>query len=179
MKTNTKKNVMIISLLITVIFLSIGYAFLGIKLDNETLTTSLNVKWKVGITSITSIETEGRSKNLKTEVNGPSAAFDIYMEEKDEKIIYTINVKNTGTLDAKLDEIIITKKEENINYIVEGIKAGDVLKQGENVIFTLTLNYDKPKIKTIQKEENENDEEILLEKGIKDTVKIHLNYVQN
>ncbi len=83
------------------------------------------------------------------EVNSPSftsnkANFYISLAEKGDKIVYELTIKNSGTLNAKIDSIYIipeNKPSDQIIYSVGGINLGDELKAGESTKMTVTAMY--------------------------------------
>lgn len=83
------------------------------------------------------------------EVNSPSftsnkANFYISLAEKGDKIVYELTIKNSGTLNAKVDSIYIipeNKPSDQIIYSVGGINLGDELKAGESTKMTVTAMY--------------------------------------
>lgn len=83
------------------------------------------------------------------EVNSPSftsnkANFYISLASKGDKIVYELTIKNSGTLNAKIDSIYIipeNKPSDQIIYSVGGINLGDELKAGESTKMTVTAMY--------------------------------------
>ncbi len=83
------------------------------------------------------------------EVNSPSftsnkASFYISLAGKGDKIVYELTIKNSGTLNAKIDSIYIipeNKPSDQIIYSVGGINLGDELKAGESTKMTVTAMY--------------------------------------
>ncbi len=145
MSNRDKKNIMIVALLIAVVFMSVGYALLSTKLDVQGTSTIVDPVWDVGIISISENSTEGYANSLNsTVINKFSAKFNVELQMPNDKVTYTINVKNEGTIDAKLNSISIMPENYNegfIKYEIEGIKAGEVLSVGESKTFTLSVMY--------------------------------------
>lgn len=145
MSNRDKKNIMIVALLIAVVFMSVGYALLSTKLDIQGTSSIIDPVWDVGIVSISENSTEGYASSLNsTVINKFSAKFNVELQMPNDKVTYTINVKNEGTIDAKLNSITIMPEDYNegfIIYDIEGIKAGEVLSVGQSKIFTLSVMY--------------------------------------
>lgn len=145
MNNRDKKNVMIIALLIAVVFMSVGYALLSAQLDIKGTSTIVDPVWDVKIVSISSTETEGYGESISATVeNKFSAKFNAEFTMPGDKVTYVINVKNEGTIDAKLNSITITPEDYAdgfIIYSIDGLEAGDELPAGESKMFTLTSSY--------------------------------------
>ena len=172
MRTNNNKKILLLFFLVVIASLSIGYVATGFKLNNEKLLNSSGLKWDVELSRVTSIETQGSGRSINTFLNGTIADIKYGSIGVDDSIIYTMNVVNNGTLDAKLNQIIVfgLNDEENF-YMVDGLDVGMVLKSGENRLFTLTVgNYDSNTV-------TESNEEYTLEKIV--DLKLILDFVQN
>lgn len=168
MSNKNKKNLMIILLLVSIIFMSVGYAMLSIEIEQKQNYASSDSVWDIKITAISSIETQGLAENISATIeNNFSAKFNSSLQTPNDKVAYMINVKNHGTIDAKLSSINIIpsdNQENNISYSIEGIELDEVLKSGESKLFTLVAHYDND----IPSEEEINKEVTLI-----------LDYIQN
>lgn len=145
MRNRDKKNIMIIALLVAVVSMSVGFAFLSSEIEVSGTSQITDPKWDVKIVSISSTETEGYGKSLSATVeNKFSAKFSSEFTMPGDKVTYVINVKNEGTIDAKLNSITITPENYNegyITYSIDGLQAESILKVGESTMFTLTAMY--------------------------------------
>ena len=138
-----KKDIFILILILTITFASVGFAMIfGIK-DNMQ-TRMLNERAKAEITKIISISTEGTARDIRSFIKDELTVV-VYPEviEKNSKIIYTMNVKNTGNTDIELNGIDITPKIGNhLLYTISNISVGDVLEIGESKVFSVEISYD-------------------------------------
>lgn len=145
MNVRDKKNIMIVALLIAVAFMSVGYALLSEQLEIKGTSTIVDPVWDVKLISISSTATEGYGQSLQASVeNKFSAKFNAQFQMPGDKVTYIINVKNEGTINAKLNSISITPEDYNdgfIIYTIDGLEAGDVLKAGDAKMFTLSIEY--------------------------------------
>lgn len=152
MNNRDKKNVMIVALLIAVVFMSVGYALLSTELDVSGTSKIIDPVWDVKIVSISSTETEGYGTSINASVENKSRAkFNAQFQMPGDKVTYVINVKNEGTMDAKLNSITITPEnysEGFIVYTIDGLEAGDTLNAGESKMFTLSASYNSEKTET-------------------------------
>lgn len=161
MNNRDKKNIMIVALLIAVVFMSVGYALLSTQLEIKGTSTIVDPVWDVKLMSISSTETEGYGTSISATIeNKFSAKFNTEFQMPGDKVTYVINVKNEGTIDAKLNSITITPDDYNdgvIIYSINGLEAGDELTVGESKMFTLTASYnseivEKPTTEYLSKE---------------------------
>lgn len=171
-----KKNIMIMFLFLAVFSLSIGFAVIGTKINNKDMLTSLAFKWDIGISKVVSVETEGNAKSDDTITDGATFSANISLPSKNDKIIYTLNVKNSGNVDSKLNNIVVSLPDSNLSYSIDGIKASDILRKGENHLFTLTVEKQEESKKNNDLEQGE--EEILFDDKIVN-LKLMLDFVQN
>ena len=132
-----KKKIMLVLILLLFVSLSVGYAFLVLNMSGNTLLTSSHFKWDIKMNNISSIETVGNARSINTLLNGGVGLFEYSTVGSDDKIIYTINIVNSGSFDAKLNEIIVNGID---NYLIDGIDAGLVIKSGESRLFTFSVN---------------------------------------
>ena len=168
MNIRDKKNIMIVAMLIAITFMSAGYVLLSEQLDVRNAITSVNPVWDVKILSISSIETEGYAQSIQESIENKYVVnFNSEFQTNGDKITYVINVKNEGTIAAKLSSIIINPKYENeyLTYTVEGIEVGDKLNIGESKMFTFTIEYN-------------NEIDTLVDETIIDEVKLTLDYTK-
>ena len=57
---------------------------------------------------------------------------------------YDVTVKNSGTLDAKVDKITLTDSNNPaIIFETSGINEGDILEASDTHTFTVKVSYDK------------------------------------
>lgn len=104
------RNLIIIMLCITIIFMAIGFSYLCIKLEHITNTPP------VFDVSITKVEKETavkggliEPKSAKEIINkGKTVKFNFELNSPKDELAYTITIKNTGTIPANIIKIIST-----------------------------------------------------------------------
>lgn len=161
--TNDKKNRIIVALLVTVVFMTIGFALVTAKIDFDGRTSLTEIFWDVKITNIVSIDTEESGSYISHTNEGKTTLkLNTLLKEKGDKVTYVINVLNDGTIDAILDNIDISSKDDDVIYSIENIEAGETLKKGESKQFIITAYF---------------NEEKEVKEAIKE-MKIHLDYIQ-
>jgi len=155
------KNLVIGMLCAVVCIMAVAYAAFSTTLNvNGTATISSN--WKVGFTDIiceaTEVEGGATSINVGEETvelaaNGSlvgeagtstSATFDVTFLQPGDSAVCTVTVKNSGTLNAKVETLTVTNPSGGIiTYVVDSIAQGDKLAAGAADTFTITATYDE------------------------------------
>ena len=139
------KNAVIIALLVTIAFMSVGYALLSAEIDNNQMKTSItDAKRKnIKITTITSIETIGNAEDTKSFISNENEVT-MYprLLEFGDTIIYTINIKNDGNIDEVLNSIEV-EADDSIAYVIDNLSAGDIVTAGDSKIFTISLSLNE------------------------------------
>ena len=112
MESERKSKGIIIGVLCAVIvFMSIGFAALSSQLTingNATISDT----WNVQIASITKKEgSDGVTETSQPTFTATTANFNVSLKEPGDYAIYTVTVKNTGSLDAVLTRITETEGE--------------------------------------------------------------------
>ncbi len=101
----------------------------------------------IGFTDMQVDDIIGGAKELsKPSFTSTKANFYISLSGPGDKIVYDLTIKNSGTLNAKVDSIYIVpenKPDDNIIYSVGGINLGDELDAGESVHMTVTAMYNR------------------------------------
>ena len=146
MKRNSKK----IIILILILSISIGFAYLSATLNIAGLIGYKGNSWNIYFDNVQIINNiEGTNKptinNSKDEVN-----FSVSMGEPSELYEFSIDVVNDGTIDAMIDEIIKTginsNNSEYLDYTVTYINGNnltrkDLLTHGSRVRLDIKVSY--------------------------------------
>lgn len=107
-KTVNIRNLIIIMLCITIICMGVGFAYLSVVLENKTKEKST---LEVTFTKVTAetpikggiISPSGEKKLLNS---NKTLDFNFTLYTPRDELAYTITVKNTGTLTAKIEDVI-------------------------------------------------------------------------
>lgn len=149
MESERKSKGIIIGVLCAVIvFMSIGFAALSSQLTirgNATISDT----WNVQIASITKKEgSTGVTETAQPTHTATTANFNVSLKEPGDYAIYTVTVKNTGSLDAVLTQITETEGEGGsaaIKYTVTpaaGSEQGSTLaKENGTHTFDVKVEY--------------------------------------
>jgi len=147
MKKMMVKNLIIVALCLTIVFLSVGFCVLSMKLDEY---REESASYNVSIDRIV-MGTVVNSGNIK-----PFSSYDITNEDKTVKFIfqlynpndsisYSVFIKNKGNIPAKIDKVI-----ESLNYnkselypiqITYDDIDGKVLNPNDEVELVVSINY--------------------------------------
>lgn len=140
MKKNDKKDVMIMFLLIVVLLLSVGYTLLSIQFRN--MANEKVEKWNVGFDSIGDISTDGTGLDISNKIESNSVAtFEVILKDTSDKVKYDVNVRNSGTMDAKIGSIMLISDNNYVKFSLESVNAEDVIRRGESKKFSLIATY--------------------------------------
>ena len=140
MSESKSKNIVIVALCITLIFMGVGFSYLSQTLTiNGTASVDSNANWDIEIDSITPVEavyahTAVTGNDLTTKFGNASSAtldssnnvlgkayvdqtskteatFDVIFNEPGDYVVYQVTVGNHGTIDAKLTSAVIDDSE--------------------------------------------------------------------
>ena len=143
MKKKKKKNIMIIVLCFVLLLMGVGYAVVSQRLTIGG-TAKMQGEWDVRITNIQLSRKTGLAKDNSHKYENLSASFQTETLAPGDMLEYTVSVSNRGNIDAKVSEINATLDgPEAIKYTVEGIKKGDVIKEGVTKEVIITIKFDE------------------------------------
>lgn len=153
MKKNINiRNLIIVVLCITIICMGIGFAYLSVVLENKdkekhVLDVSItNIKEETPIKG--GMASPKGSKELKNDKKTIDFNFTLFTPQ--DELAYTITVKNTGTLDAKIEDIITYPnylEDENAKKTIYPITithndlSGKTLEPDEELEIKLVISY--------------------------------------
>ena len=137
MESERKSKGIIIGVLCAVIvFMSIGFAALSSQLKingNATISDT----WNVQITNIEKKESStGATATSDPTFTATTANFNVSLKEPGDYAIYTVTVKNTGSLDAVLTRITETEGEGGSAAIIYTVTPGAGSEQGSTLAKT-------------------------------------------
>lgn len=141
-------NKIVIILVAIGAFLIVWYATFAQSLGfNARQQTADSGALNIGFINMEINDIVGGAKELgKPSFTSNKANFYISLSGPGDKIVYNLTIKNSGTMDAKVDSIYIipeNKPDDQIIYSVGGISLGDELKAGESVDMTVTAMYNR------------------------------------
>ena len=138
--SNRNTNIFLVSTFLILLFcLTIGYSVLSnvlsIKGDIAVRPTK-----DIRITSVTGpVMANGAYENTNFRFSHDLLSVNGVLPNDNSTLTYTITIKNNGTSDMDLTDIINTCNDSNIYYELNGIKLGDTIEAGTSITFTLTL----------------------------------------
>lgn len=152
---DSHKTSLILILLAVVVVMAVGYAAFAQQL-NITGTAQINSTWDVHIEEISVASELNQGKNISATVASDklSVNFQAELVIPSSSVTYNVTVKNSGTIDAKLDSLLFDNSQnEAIKYSYSGIALNDVIESGETQTFTVTVTFDEnytkdPEVKT-------------------------------
>ena len=146
MEANGKKNLAIGMLVAAICIMAIGYAALAQTLTING-TAEITGTWDVHLQNV-----QQTAKSETAKVNTPSISstvvtFDVELLQPGDYVTYTVDVKNGGTIDAKLKDLTTTLQSvadggsSQIEWTFSGMAKDDVLAAGQTKTVTLTATY--------------------------------------
>ena len=145
MRDRKKRNIIIGSLCCLLVFMAVGYALLSQTLNINGI-ANLTGKWKIYIDSITVKEVGGSAKSNQAEVTEDklTANFDVELLKPGDYVEYDVVVKNEGTINAVLRELIPNIESNNMDILLtHSIIQGQILKAESETKFTLKIRFDE------------------------------------
>lgn len=141
-KNREKRTLVIICLTAVLVCMTIGYAAFQTQL-NITGTSTIASKWDVQITGISSGTPTGTGENaVAPSYTGTTANMEANLYAPGDAMTYDITIKNNGTIDAVLSDIIKSNSNNPaILFETSGVSEGDVLKAGETALMTVKISY--------------------------------------
>jgi conserved repeat protein len=166
-KKRDQRNILIGVLLVAIVVMSVGYAAFATTLTVGGTSTITN-NWNVAITDITVTDTQGNAKSTTATYTATTATFAVDLQSPGDRIEYTVTVRNGGTVDATLEQLVpvITGETAAISYTIDGPTAGSILKSGEEVTLKISAEYDASFTGTVSTDANSK------------TLTVTLDYVQ-
>ena len=162
-KQRREKVLVVVVLLIVIVGLTVAFAALSTTLNINGTAYLDAAKWGIRFenlsspTKIGSATTTGTAKieeSKAAEITGMNVGLSI----PGDKIVYTVDLVNKGTINAKIDNIektVLTQEQQRyLTFKVTDkngyeIKQGDILEKGETKKITITIEF----IKDLTKED--------------------------
>lgn len=146
------RTTVIIALIAAIFCLSIGYASFSTILQINSISAVSNQSWMIKFTAVSLPTIVGSAKEKSSPVASSTLInFNVELQAPGDMISYTFKIKNSGTIDAKLDSTpsitgIPNDLKEKLVYTLtyeDGtlIKAGDTLLSGSEKSFKLVITY--------------------------------------
>ena len=164
MKKNEKvlSLVMVIALIVSITGISIGFASMSSTLNVSGVSTMTPASWKIKFDNLSNPQINGdASIVVAPTISGDThlGNYNIKLTKPGDSVVYTFDVKNTGSIDAKLSTYTFSKPsivavteadqkivEDNLIYTLtyndgSAVTLGDELKKGEVKTLKLTVAY--------------------------------------
>ena len=137
------RNMLLIGLVCILLIMTIGYSAFSTRLDIKS-STSITSNWDIEITNLELKEEIGEGKNVTFDFDKLWASMEANFYTPSDEVVYNVTVSNLGNLDGVLDSIKIDMDSQDIiEFKVEGINSGDILKKGESTTFEFSMKYNE------------------------------------
>ena len=162
-KERTTKALVVVVLLIVIAGLTVAFAALSTTLNINGTAYLDAAKWGIRFENLSSPTRVGKATTTGTaKIEETKAAeitdMNVSLSIPGDKIVYTVDLVNKGTINAKIDNIektVLTSEQQRyLTFKVTDkdgyeIKQGDILEKGETKKITITIEF----IKDLTKED--------------------------
>lgn len=144
MKKNYKK-IVLAALVLLIALTGIGYAALSTTLNISGTTTAKSNSWNIAFTNVAN--EAGVTAKTKPTISGTSLTYAVDLTQPGQSYEFTVDVKNSGTLPAKLAATPTVSGTSNyITHTVTysdgtAIKAGDTIAAGATKTIKVKVAY--------------------------------------
>ena len=127
MKTFKRNNLIILILFIIVISMSVGFAVLSTTLNIKGDTNLKGQVWNVYLANVKVSEGSIKANKEAIIVNEADTLieYEIVLEKPGDYYEFTVDAINDGTLDAKIDSIVLSGIEGYENYLIYDVTYAD------------------------------------------------------
>lgn len=158
-KINIRRSLIIV-LLVTILILSVGFITVAVKYYTlASKDNSFNIEY-TKVKKISSSKGSNKEPNSQLEItqNGKVIEMDFNLHSPKDEIIYEITIKNTGSTNAEITELLMSPDYITDNkLLINPIKMtltdinGKSLEPGEDTIVKLKVSYENTNIKEEKK----------------------------
>lgn len=143
MKDRRKRNIIIGSLACLLVFMGVGYAILSATL-NIRGTSIFDGTWDIVITNVEMSTTGKGVKGTHSDLSedNKNLTLTAELQKPKDEVVYTITVKNQGSVDASLKAVNL--ETTNANEYVEAINTaelGTALFAGQSMTFDVKIRF--------------------------------------
>ena len=151
MKDRNKRKLIIYVLVGVLMLTTVAYAALSTVLNVSGTVVKKGNLWNIYFTNPSSASIVGTATGSSINIQASSLNFQVSLYKPGDKVTYTVDIKNGGTIDAVLNSISLTgldtAKSNSLNYTVtysngSTIKEGDTLNIGASRTIKITVEFD-------------------------------------
>ena len=139
------KKMIIITMCCLICVMAVAYAAFSTNLTING-TANITSTWKIEFSSIQKFDSQGNAKEIAAPTaSGTTATFNVDLESPGDYIMYLVTIRNNGTLDAIINNIILGGTNNDAIQIEidpgTGFKRGGKLASKSSVGFMVTIKY--------------------------------------
>ena len=151
MKDRNKRKLIIYGLVGVLMLTTVAYASLQTILNVSGTVVKKGNLWNIYFTNPSSASIVGTATGSSLNIQASSLNFQVSLYKPGDKVTYTVDIKNGGTIDAVLNSISLTgldtAKSNSLNYTVtysdgSTIKEGDTLNVGAKKTLKIAVEFD-------------------------------------
>ena len=151
MKDRNKRKLIIYALIGVLMLTTVAYAALSTVLNVSGTVVKKGNLWNIYFTNPSSASIVGTATGSNITIQATKLNFYVSLYKPSDKVSYTVDIKNGGTIDAVLNSISLTgldtAKSNSLKYTVtysdgSTIKEGDTLNIGASRTIKITVEFD-------------------------------------
>jgi len=138
-----KKNIIMAVMVAVALLMATGYAYFATNL-NINATGNITSSWNVYFSGISVGTIVGTGSNKVTpSVSGTTANMEANLAVPGDSVTYDLTLTNAGTVGAIVEDIKAEATgSSGIKFSITGIKKGDKLAAGANIVIQVKIEYD-------------------------------------
>ncbi|MDD6879742.1 MAG: hypothetical protein PUD59_05955 [bacterium] len=137
-----RKNVIIMILCFMMLLMGIGYAILASQLViNINIKTSGVLNLRITNAIVKDISGSGKNVDGFPKWNYDSALLSAKLEKPNDSVTYTITVHNFGSIDAVLNDVLVTNPSNDYIEVTNNIDNFIELPVGEDISFDIIISF--------------------------------------
>lgn len=150
MEEKRSKNIVIIALCLTLIFMGVGFAALSQQLTITTAGEVKGSKWDINLSDFQAVDAQKVGGEQVTasvsDVSTTAVTLNFSLSKPGDKVVFTGKINNNGTLNAKLNTAIDLNTFDGKGYVTRTVTGAPTVKDtmlnaGNSVDVTITYEF--------------------------------------
>ena len=138
MKRKKRVGIAFLSLFAIALCAVVAYGLVDLKLNKVMSNATVKDKWCMKIDDVSEANLSEGSSSSEINYEKTNISFKADLASRDDSVSYQFKVKNCGTNDAYYFNDSINNSD-NIEYKIDGIKKGDIVKPKQTKKITLSV----------------------------------------
>lgn len=155
MRQRTKNQFSTLVLILVLLFLTIGYAYLSANLKINGTSSIKNATWDIHFDNVQVTEGSVEAETPVIDTTKTTVSYDVTLNKPGDFYEFTVDAVNAGTIDAMIESITSTINDESIDnlpsYMIYQVIYGDnriiennhLIRAGETETYKIRIEYKK------------------------------------